>query len=70
VHTSVDAQWLILGIHFAHHAQQVDRFSNASRRAVRRMWKNQTNEGGKPLTQFEREALIERHCELFGVWPE
>jgi hypothetical protein len=37
---------------------------------VRRMWKSQTNEHGEPLTQFEREALIERHCELFGMWPQ
>jgi hypothetical protein len=37
---------------------------------VRRMWASQTNEDGTPLTQFEREALIERHCELFGVWPK
>jgi hypothetical protein len=30
----------------------------------------QTNERGEPLSQFEREALIERHCGLFGSWPE
>ena len=66
---SVDAHWLTLDFHFARHARQVDRFRSASERAVRRMWKNQTNEDGKPLTHFEREALIERHCELFGVWP-
>jgi len=65
----VDAHWLALGLHFVHHARQVDRFRNASERAVRRMWENQTNEDGEPLTQFEREALIERHCEVFGVWP-
>jgi hypothetical protein len=34
------------------------------------MWRNQTNEGGNRLTEFEREALIERHCELFGTWPD
>jgi hypothetical protein len=67
--TSVDAHWLILGFHFVHHAQQVDRFRDASKRAVRRMWKDQTNEDGSPLSQFDREALMERHCELFGVWP-
>jgi len=27
------------------------------------------NEHGIPLSQFERDALIERHCELFGTWP-
>jgi hypothetical protein len=31
------------------------------------MWRTQINEGGAALTQFEREALIERHCELFGA---
>ena len=34
------------------------------------MWKSQTNEGGHSLSQFERDALIERHCELFGTWPD
>jgi len=34
------------------------------------MWKSQTNEDGKRLSQFERHALIERHCELFGTWPD
>jgi len=62
--------WLALHAHFAHHAQQVDRFRSANRGAVRRMWKRQINEDGEPLTQFEREALIERHCELFGIWPQ
>jgi len=46
------------------------RFKNANANSVRRMWKRQTNEAGNYLTQFEREALIERHCELFGTWPE
>jgi hypothetical protein len=66
---SVDAHWLTLGHHFVHHARQVDRFRTANEHAVHRMWEDQTNEDGEPLTQFEREALIERHCELFGVWP-
>jgi hypothetical protein len=34
------------------------------------MWRSQTNERGSPLSKFEREALIERHCELFGTWPD
>jgi hypothetical protein len=34
------------------------------------MWQNQTNERGCHLSQFERDALIERHCALFGNWPE
>jgi hypothetical protein len=33
------------------------------------MWKSQANEKGEPLSQFERDALVERHCELFGGWP-
>jgi hypothetical protein len=35
-----------------------------------RMWMSQTNEGGDHLSEFERKALIERHCELFGTWPD
>jgi len=41
-----------------------------SMHAVAPMWKSQTNEDGKRLSQFERDALIERHCELFGTWPD
>jgi len=66
---SVSACWLVLDSHFAHHAQQVTRFRWANRTDVRRMWKSQTNEHGLPLSAFDRAALVERHCELFGVWP-
>jgi hypothetical protein len=68
--TSVDPHWLTLCLHFVHHARQVDRFRTASELAVRCMWDNQINEDGEPLTPFERKALFERHCELFGVWPQ
>jgi hypothetical protein len=27
------------------------------------------NEFGESLSTFDREALAERHCELFGTWP-
>ena len=27
------------------------------------------SELGKDLSQFELEALVERHCELLGMWP-
>jgi hypothetical protein len=43
--------------------------TNANRRAVRRMWLTQTNEHGEALSQFDRQAPIERYCELFGIWP-
>jgi hypothetical protein len=33
------------------------------------MWEKGVNEGGTPLSEFEREALVERYCELFGTWP-
>ena len=70
VEKSVSAYWFVLDSHFAHHAQQVGRFRDANRRDVRRMWKAQNNEHGEQLSDFERKALIERHCELFGAWPE
>jgi hypothetical protein len=47
----------------------VDRFREADCDAVLSMWRSQTNEGGQRLSRSEREALIERHCELFGTWP-
>ena len=66
---SIAAQWAALESHFIHHAKLVDRFSAAGPEAVTRMWQSQTNEQGRRLSQFERRALIERHCELFGSWP-
>jgi len=67
---SLAAEWAALDGHFEHHAKLVDRFREADRVAVVRMWRSQTNEYGIRLSQFEREALIERHCELFGTWPD
>ena len=69
VRTSVAAHWAALEDHFQRHANLIDRFRQASPDAVRRMWSSQTNENGDHLSAFEREALIERHCELFGTWP-
>jgi hypothetical protein len=69
VETSTAAEWAALDDHFQHHVRLVERFREAGRDAVSHMWSSQTNEAGKRLSQFEREALIERHCELFGTWP-
>ena len=66
----IDAHWLTLDRHFEHHLRIVDRFRQAGPESVRRMWSSQTIEEGKRLSHFERDALIERHCELFGTWPE
>src|SRR5262249_9605342 len=49
-----------------HHAGVVDRFRAADCDGVLSMWRSQTNEDGQYLSSFEREALIERHCQLFG----
>jgi len=70
VENSVSACWLALDTHFAYQARQVARFGGTNRSVVRRMWKTQKNEHGEPLSIFERKALIERHCELFGTWPQ
>jgi hypothetical protein len=67
---SLAVQWAVLDGHFRRHVKQVNRFREASCDCVIRMWASQTNEDGTRLSQFEREALIERHCELFGTWPE
>jgi len=61
--------WLTLDQHFAHHASLIERFRWADPPAVTRMWQLQTNELGERLSPLEREALRERHCELFGTWP-
>src|SRR5262249_8925819 len=65
----IAAHWAALDDHFQQHAGMVDRFREAGRDAVLSMWRSQTNEAGQCLSSFEREALIERHCELFGTWP-
>jgi hypothetical protein len=70
VKASLAAQWAVLDGHFRHHAKLVDRFRHASPDAVMRMWNSQTNEHGDQLSQSERDALIERNCELFGTWPD
>jgi len=56
--------------HFRQHASIVTYFKNASAEAVLNMLKTGVNGAGACLSQFERDALIERHCELFGRWPE
>jgi hypothetical protein len=68
--SSLAVQWAVLEHHFQHHARIVHRFRDTGRDAVIRMWSSQTNEDGERLSQFERDALIERYCELFGIWPE
>jgi hypothetical protein len=70
VESFVVAEWAALEQHFRHHATLVNRFRHANGPAVLRMWMTQTNGAGKRLSQFEREALVERHCELFGTWPD
>ena len=62
--------WQLLEEHFRHHARLVNHFRHADAHAVVAMWKAGTNEAGARLSQFERDALVERHCELFGHWPE
>ena len=61
--------WQLLEEHFRHHARLVNHFRHADAHAVVAMWKAGTNETGARLSQFERDALVERHCELFGHWP-
>ena len=60
------AHWAAVDDHFQHHAGVVDRFRAADCDGVLSMWRSQTNEDGQYLSSFEREALIERHCQLFG----
>jgi hypothetical protein len=62
--------WATLEDHFKHHARLVNHFRHVEPAAVVRMCTSRANESGEPLSQFERDALVERHCELFGTWPE
>jgi hypothetical protein len=65
-----DREWQLLEEHFRHHASIVNHFKHADAAAVIHMWETTSKETGECLSQFEREALMERHCELFGRWPE
>lgn len=68
--TSTNCPWQLLEEHFLHQARVVSHFKNADGRAVIAMWRTGTNEAGVRLSRFELDALLERHCELFGRWPE
>jgi hypothetical protein len=61
--------WAQLNRHFEYRTTVMRRFKHADRSAIVRMWDAGVNEFGAPLSAFEREALVERHCELFGCWP-
>lgn len=67
---SLAAHWAALDRYFRHHAKVINRFQYADPDAVLRMRNTQRNEHGIPLSQFERDALIERHCELFRTGPD
>jgi hypothetical protein len=68
-HSSSTPAWARLQEHVRLHKLMLDRFQRFGPAAVLRMWRTQANELGVPLTAFEREALAERHCLLFGVQP-
>jgi hypothetical protein len=63
------SEWEQLELHFHRHAALIERFRHASPSTVQRLWRAGRNEAGAPLSRFEREALIERYCEVFGAWP-
>jgi hypothetical protein len=65
-----DCPWQRLEDHFRDQAHVVNHFRDADAASVVAMWESRGNAEGEPLSRFERDALIERHCELFGTWPE
>jgi hypothetical protein len=62
--------WARLEEHFQWHAGLIDRFRAAGALTVVGMLETGTNESGDCLSAFERNALVERYCELFGRWPD
>lgn len=62
--------WNHLEQHFCRHALLIERFRHASPPTVVHMWRTGKNEIGECMSQFERSALVERYCELFGIWPK
>jgi hypothetical protein len=61
-------EWERLEQHFQRHSLVVKRFADADATAVAQMWATGTNEVGRRLSDLEREALVERYCELTGCW--
>ena len=55
---SADAAWSRIEAHFRHHAALVRRFKSTNAVDAARMWQRGSNEQGKPLSPFEREALL------------
>jgi len=62
--------WQLLDDHFRYHARVVNHFKSIDALTAVVMWKTGRNAAGERLSQFERDALVERCCELFGSWPE
>jgi len=59
------AQWAAREGRFQHHVRLVEQGVHRDDRV--RMWRSQANEDGRRVSEFERDALIERHCESFGT---
>jgi hypothetical protein len=62
--------WQLLEDHFRYHARVVNHFRSIDALTAVVMWETGCNAAGERLSQFERDALVERCCELFGSWPK
>jgi hypothetical protein len=62
-------EWERLERHFHYHGLLLARFRTAGPSLVLGMVRSGRNEHGLALSAFERAALVERHCEIFGTWP-
>ena len=53
----------------AQSASIADHFKHATPNELIRMWENDSNLAGRPLSDFEWQALIEAWCRVFGSLP-
>jgi prophage regulatory protein len=63
------ADWEIEWFRSCRSAAVDSHFQDASPAEVVAMWQSQTNAKGRPLNQFEFEALVTRFFVLFGAYP-
>jgi prophage regulatory protein len=64
-----DEAWRVEWERHCYNIALEDRFKEAGPAEVLRMFKDGVNDKGKPLSQFEFEALCERWCVVFGEPP-
>ena len=68
-HRALADEWADQAKHAAHEAALNSEFSGCSAHQLIGMWESGKNLKGRPLSQFETQALAEAWCRVFGELP-